>query len=235
MVDQPVGEPVVGWRQRELPPQSSLTGRYCTLERLNLAVHGIDLTNAFHGSPDAAWTYLPYGPFSDRADVTVWLETRAASSDPLFHAIRDSQTGHAAGLASLMRIDPSNGVIEVGHIHFSPSLKQTPAATEAIFLLMGRVFDELGYRRLEWKCDALNTPSRRAAERLGFTYEGTFRQASIVKGRNRDTAWFSMLDREWPQIKRGFEAWLAPVNFDSKHRQRTTLLQARSATAAKLD
>ena len=229
------GEPVQGWVARPLPSGVPLVGRHCRLEPLVPARHGADLADTFASAPDETWAYLPYGPFSDGSAFGRWLDTIAADRDPLFHAIRDSQTGHAAGLASLMRMDPSNGVIEVGHIHFGPRLKQTPAATEAIFLLMGRVFDELGYRRLEWKCDALNTPSRRAAERLGFTYEGTFRQASIVKGRNRDTAWFSMLDREWPQIKRGFEAWLAPVNFDANHRQCTTLIQARSATAEKPD
>ena len=174
-------------------------------------------------APMDAWDFLPYGPFESRSDVKAWIKVVASKSDPLFHTIIDTKTDKPTGLASLMRIDPTNGVIEVGHIHFGPSLKQTPAATEAIFLLMTRVFDELGYRRLEWKCNALNAASRSAALRFGFTYEGTFRQAVIVKGRNRDTAWFSLLDKEWPAAKQNCQRWLDPRNFDESGRQKSSL------------
>jgi RimJ/RimL family protein N-acetyltransferase len=159
------------------------------------------------------WTYLPYGPFNDRADYHAWVEQIAKADDPFFHAIVDRSTKKAIGVASLMRIDPLNGVIEVGHINYSPLLQGTSAATEAMFLLMRRVFDELGYRRYEWKCNSLNGPSRAAALRLGFQYEGLFRQAAVVKGRNRDTAWYSIIDREWPALKRAYQAWLSPDNF----------------------
>jgi RimJ/RimL family protein N-acetyltransferase len=147
----------------------------------------------------------------------------AAGADPMFHAIIDLTTGKPVGVATLMRIDAANGVIETGHLNYSPLLQHQPAATEAMYLLMRRVFDELGYRRYEWKCDSLNAPSRAAAQRLGFKYEGTFRQHMVPKGRNRDTAWFSILDTEWPGLKLGFEQWLAPSNFDAEGRQRRSL------------
>jgi RimJ/RimL family protein N-acetyltransferase len=211
------------WTPRPLPPETPLTGRYCRLERLNEAHHGADLANVFLSAPHTTWDYLPYGPFTKVADFQAWLAGIAAKSDPLFHAIIDAKTGNPVGLASLMRIDPTNGVIEVGHIHFGPALQRTPAATEAITLLMTRVFEELGYRRLEWKCNALNEVSRTAALRLGFTYEGTFRQAVIVKGRNRDTAWFSIIDSDWPAIRAAHDAWLDPTNFDAAGHQRQHL------------
>ena len=149
------------------------------------------------------------------------------SEDPLFHAIVDAETGKAVGIAGYLRIDPGNGVIEVGHLHYSPRLQQTRAATEAMYLLMRRAFDELGYRRYEWKCDSLNAPSRAAALRLGFTFEGIFRKAIVYKGRSRDTAWFSIVDDEWPQVKAGFERWLDPANFDAAGRQRARLAELR--------
>jgi RimJ/RimL family protein N-acetyltransferase len=211
------------WTPRALPSEAPLVGRTCRLERLDVKQHGPALANVLTTAPDATWDYLPYGPFHDAGAFHTWLAGVATKSDPLFHAIIDAKTGMPAGLASLMRIDQANGVIEVGHIHFGPSLKQTPAATQAISLLMRRVFDELGYRRLEWKCNALNQRSRSAAERLGFIYEGTFRQAVIVKGRNRDTAWFSIIDREWPAIKAAHDAWLDPTNFDAAGHQRHRL------------
>ena len=211
------------WTPRSLPSAKPLQGRTCRLERLDPDRHGESLAKVFVSAPAGTWAYLPYGPFTDLPAFTGWLAGVAAKSDPLFHAIIDAKPGKAAGLASLMRIDPANGVIEVGHIHFGPSLKQTPAATEAIFLLMSRVFDELGYRRLEWKCNALNQASRTAALRFGFTYEGTFRQAVIVKGRNRDTAWFSLLDSEWPAVKENFQRWLDPHNFDASGCQKSSL------------
>jgi RimJ/RimL family protein N-acetyltransferase len=168
------------------------------------------------------WTYLFSGPFSSEQEFTGWLETREDSLDPLYFAIVDEVAGRATGLASYLRIEPAHGSIEVGHLAFSPLLQRTRAATEAMYLMMKHAFD-LGYRRYEWKCDALNAASRRAAERLGFTFEGIFRQAVVYKGRNRDTAWYSVIDREWPARAAAFEDWLAPANFDADGRQRRPL------------
>ena len=185
--------------------------------------HAADLHAAFVADTGARdWTYLPYGPFESETAFGDWLSATCLGDDPLFHTIC-APDGKALGLASYLRIDPANGVIEVGHIHFAPTLQRTALATEAMALMMARAFDELGYRRYEWKCDALNAPSRRAAERLGLTYEGTFRQATVVKGRNRDTAWFSILDHEWPALKARMTAWLDPSNFDSAGHQITSL------------
>ncbi len=164
------------------------------------------------------WTYLLREPLPDLKAAQAWIDDCAASTDPQFYTLC-TPDGTPVGIASHLRIDPKNGVIEVGHIHFSPLLQRSPAATEAMYLMMKRAFDALGYRRYEWKCDALNGPSRRAAERLGFTYEGTFRQAVVSKGRNRDTAWFSILDSEWPTLKARLEAWLDPANFDAQGQQ----------------
>ena len=211
------------WTSRPLPSETPMFGRTCRVERLNAGTHSAELYAAFAGADPETSAYLSYGPFANRAAFEAWLEPTAATSDPLFHAIIEAATDKAAGVASLMRIDQANGVIEVGHIHFAPTLKQTPAATEALNLLMARVFDELGYRRLEWKCNAANERSRAAALRLGFTYEGTFRQAAVVKGRNRDTAWFSILDSEWPRLKRGYDAWLNANNFDNWGQQKHSL------------
>jgi RimJ/RimL family protein N-acetyltransferase len=169
------------------------------------------------------WTYLPYGPFERLEAYRAWTDQVAAADDPLFHTIIDGASARAAGVASLMRIDSVNGVIEVGHIKYTPALQRTAAATEAMFLLMRRVFDELGYRRYEWKCDALNAPSRAAATRLGFMFEGIFRQAVVYKGRNRDTAWFSIIDREWPALRSAYERWFAADNLDAQGRQRRSL------------
>jgi len=219
---QPIGDEVPGWEPRPRPPRLALDGRTCRLEPLDPARHGADLHAAF--AADAAggmWTYMPYGPFADEATYLAWAKAAAASDDPLFHAIVDLSTGKAVGVASYLRIDPKNGVVEVGHIAYAPVLQKTVAATEAQFLLMRRTFDELGYRRYEWKCHALNAPSKRAAERYGFTYEGTFRQAAVVKGRNRDTAWFSITDAEWPAVRAGFEAWLDRSNFDDGQQRRS--------------
>jgi RimJ/RimL family protein N-acetyltransferase len=201
-----------------------MEGRFCRIEPLDAARHGADLHAANSEAPDGRdWTYMAYGPFETLSAYQAWAEGAAASPDPMFHAILWRDSGRAVGVASLMRIDPESGVIEVGHIKYSPALQRTPAATEAMFLLMRRVFDELGYRRYEWKCDALNGPSRAAALRLGFQYEGTFRQATIYKGRNRDTAWFSITDKEWPALKPAYERWLSPDNFDDTGRQRERL------------
>jgi len=221
---QPVGEPVPGWTARPRPTRTVMEGRYCRLEPLDAARHAESLfaANALDAS-GGRWTYLPYGPWERLEDYRGWLESMAAGEDPLFFAIVDLERGEATGVASYLRIDPSNGVIEVGHLAYSPLLARTRAATEAMYLMMARAFDELGYRRYEWKCDSHNHPSREAAERLGFSYEGTFRQAVVYKGRNRDNYWLSITDGEWPALKAGFEAWLAPSNFDEAGRQRTRL------------
>jgi len=227
---QPIGRPVPGWTPRPLPPATPMTGRFCRVEPLAPAVHAADLFEA--NREDTAgrnWTYLGYGPFGEPATYRDWLDQAAAGKDPMFHAIVDLATGRAVGVASYLRIDPANGVIEVGHINYSPRLQQKPAATEAMFLMMRRAFDELGYRRYEWKCDDRNQPSRGAAQRLGFTYEGMFRQAVVYKGRNRDSAWFSILDSEWPAVRTAFEHWLAPENFDAEGRQKQSLAALRGA------
>ena len=231
---QPVGRPVAGWEPRPWPPDEPLAGRFCRLERLDPARHAPGLYAADAADTEGrSWTYLPYGPFESPAAHRAWVTRMADEQDPQFHAVVDNDTGAAVGVASLMRIDPAVGCIEVGHIHYSPRLQRTPAATEAMYLLMRRVFAELGYRRYEWKCDALNAPSRRAAERLGFRFEGVFRQATIVKGRNRDTAWYSVIDAEWPVLRDAFEAWLAEENFDESGRQRRSLGELAGAASAR--
>jgi RimJ/RimL family protein N-acetyltransferase len=203
-----------------------MVGRFCTVEPLDPDRHAADLfaANALD-TEGRNWTYLFQEPFRELAPYRAWLEQVAKGDDPLFHTIVDTSTGKAVGVATFMRIDRANGVIEVGNINYSPLLQRKPAATEAMFLMMRRVFDELGYRRYEWKCDSLNAPSRAAALRLGFQYEGLFRQAVIYKARNRDTTWFSIIDSEWPAIKRAYEQWLAPANFDDAGKQRRGLAE----------
>ena len=221
---QPVGPPLPGWKPVPRPPRSAMEGRHCRVEPLDPARHAADLLEAFAEDREGRnFTYLGAGPFADRAAIDAWIAATCLGDDPMFHAIVERATGRALGVAAFMRIEPGPGVIEVGHINFSPRLQRTVAATEAMFLMMRRVFEELGYRRYEWKCDSLNAPSRRAAERLGFTYEGLFRQATVYRGRSRDTAWFSMLDREWPSLRSAYEAWLADANFDAQGRQRASL------------
>jgi RimJ/RimL family protein N-acetyltransferase len=214
------------WQPVPLPDAVTLVGRWATLEPLSYAKHTHDLWNAVV-SQDEVWVYLGDGPYQREEDLAVALETKQSGLAARFFAILPASTSVAAGYASLMRMDAANGVIEVGNVMLSPSLQRTPAATEAMFLMAKYVFDELGYRRYEWKCNALNEPSRRAAERLGFTFEGIFRQHMVIKGQNRDTAWYSMLDSEWPARKQAFEAWLAPENFDSDGRQNKTLASFR--------
>jgi len=226
---QPIGFPVPGWTPRPPPPRTPMDGRACRIEPLALDRHAADLHAANARDRDGRiWTYLPYGPFETLSDYRGWLAADCLGDDPLFHAVIDRRSGKAVGLASYLRIDPGNGVIEVGHINYSPPLQRTVAGTEAMFLMMRRVFDELGYRRYEWKCDALNEPSRRTAERLGFAFEGLFRQATMYKGRNRDTAWYSIIDTEWPAVRQRLRDWLDPANFDRDGRQRRPLA-ARSA------
>lgn len=209
----PLGTPVTGWTPPAAPPHDAMQGRFAVLEPLTPEAHAADLYRSYAGH-DQVWDYLPYGPFPTQAAYRAWVETVAKQPDPQFYAIRDRAGGGWAGVASYLRITPQSGSIEVGHINFGPALQATPAATEAMYLMMRRAF-ETGYRRYEWKCDALNLPSRRAAQRLGFSYEGVFRQATVVKERNRDTAWFAVIDGEWPALRRAFEAWLAPGNFET--------------------
>jgi RimJ/RimL family protein N-acetyltransferase len=224
--DRPLGAEVAPGRAGH-PDRRTLTGRFVTLEPLR-PDHADDLFAVVGGEENAwAWDYMPDGPFDALPDFRDHIARKAASDDPLFFAIVDAKSGKAIGHATLMRIDPANRVIETGNIMFSPAMQRTPGATESMYLLARLVFDDLGYRRYEWKCNALNAPSRRAAERLGFTFEGVFRQHMVVKGRNRDTAWFSMLDSEWPAAKAAFETWLSPDNFDTEGRQRHALAALR--------
>jgi RimJ/RimL family protein N-acetyltransferase len=199
-----------------------------TLEPLDAERHSEDLWQAVQGH-DELWTWLPDGPYNSEADLRRAVEQRQAASSAIFLAIIPAETCEAAGWASYMRMEPAHGVIEVGSILYSPSLQRTVAATEAMYMMASHVFDHLGYRRYEWKCNAENLPSRRAAERLGFTFEGIFRQHMVVKGRSRDSAWYSMLDHEWPTRKRAFEAWLEPANFDDEGKQRRSLNEIAAA------
>lgn len=216
---QPVGASLSGEFPRPLPPHTPLRGRYCALMPVDARAHAAGLHEAYTSAPDdRGWTYLPHGPFPTLAGYREWLQSAQTSRDPLFYTVLGpDQT--PLGTASYLRIAPDTGVIEVGFINFSHLLQGTRASTEAMFLMIAHVFDDLGYRRYEWKCDDLNAPSRRAAQRLGFSYEGTFRQATHYKGRNRDTAWYAILDGEWPAAKAEFQRWLAPANFDTDGRQ----------------
>lgn len=222
-LDQPIGFALPQWNPPKEPAREPMTGRFCHLEPLEVGRHAEELYEA-NGQDEAGrmWTYLPYGPFESLAAYRAWMEDVSSKSDPLFLAIKDGKEGRAVGVASYLRIHPAGGSIEVGHLAYSPLLQQTPAATEAMYLMMKRAFD-LGYRRYEWKCDALNAPSRSAAERLGFQFEGVFRQAMVVKGRNRDTAWYAVIDRDWPELQKAFEQWLDPANFDETGKQRVRL------------
>ena len=229
---QPIGDGVPGWTPRPLPPHASIEGRYCRLEPIDAGRHGSDLFAAHAAAPDGrAWTYLFQEPFTHAEAFRAHLEQQQTSRDPLFFAVVSTATGRAVGSLALMRMDPTHGVIEVGHINHSPLVQRTPAATEALYLLMTLVFDTLGYRRFEWKCDSLNAPSRRAAQRLGFTFEGIFRQAVVYKGRSRDTAWFSIIDPEWPAVRAALVAWLSPDNFASDGTQRMSVADIRSRQA----
>lgn len=221
MTTRDIGEAVPGWVPPPRPGPDVMEGRWARLERLEAGRHGAEV-HAANRASDAIWEYLPYGPFKAEADWRAWAEEVAASQDPYFYAIRDLMTGRAAGVASFLRIAPEAGSIEVGHICLAPELQGTRASTEAMFLMMRWAF-EAGYRRYEWKCDARNLPSRRAAERLGLSFEGVFRQATVVKGRNRDTAWFAAIDKEWGALEAAFEAWLAVGNFGTDGRQRVRL------------
>ena len=216
------------WKPVPRPGPVTLRGRWVTLEPLSAERHAADLWQTVKGH-DELWTWLPDEPCMTESDLRRAVERMQASTDAIFLAILPVATGKAAGWASFMRAEPAHGVVEVGNILLAPSLQRTTAATEAMVLMAGHVFDHLGYRRYEWKCNAKNEPSRRASLRLGFTFEGIFRQHMVVKNRNRDTAWFSMLDREWPARKRVFETWLDPANFDDEGRQRKSLRQITAA------
>src|SRR6185295_15195732 len=215
--------PLPHWKPPALPPREPMEGHWCRLEPLDPNEHAEGLFNALAADSEGiVWTYLAYGPFSSVASYRAWMSDHCLGNDPLFFAIRPRADDKPAGVASYLRIAPASGSIEVGHILYAPCLQRTPAATEAMFLMMNHVF-ELGYRRYEWKCDALNAPSRAAAQRLGLSYEGIFRQARVNKGRDRDTAWYATIDREWPALDRAFQRWLDPENFDADGRQKVAL------------
>jgi RimJ/RimL family protein N-acetyltransferase len=210
------------WTPRPRPSHRAFGCGRVRLEPLDTARHGPDLWQATHASP-ALWDFMGYGPFTDAFAFMGWLADQARATDPLSFAVVDPVIGRALGRIALMEIRPAHGVLEIGHIFFGPALQRTPAATAAIRLLLGHAFDELGYRRVEWKCDARNEASRRAAGRFGFHFEGLFRQHMVVKGKNRDTAWFAMCDDDWPAIRAGFDAWLSDANFDDRNRQKSRL------------
>lgn len=220
---QPIGFPLPDWTLPPFPSREPMQGRYCRLEPLDCDRHSAALFTANAADDDGrSWTYMAYGPFPTLVSYREWMTATCLSDDPLFFAIIDLADSQPVGVASYLRMAPVSGSIEVGHIHYSPALQRTPAATEAMFLLMQRAF-ELGYRRYEWKCDALNAPSRAAAQRLGLSFEGIFRQATVYKNRNRDTAWYAAIDTEWPALREAFQTWLAPSNFDANGQQRTRL------------
>jgi len=220
---QQIGFPLPNWTPPPAPPRKAMEGRYCWLEPLDPDRHAAGLFEANAADADGrSWTYLPYGPFSDLPSYRAWLKASSTSSDPLFFAVITATGGRPVGVASYLRIAPAAGSIEVGHIHYSPLLQRSPAGTEAMYLMMKQAF-ESGYRRYEWKCDALNAASRSAAQRLGLSFEGVFRQATVYKGRNRDTAWYAAIDAEWPALRDAYLAWLDPGNFDGTGRQRARL------------
>lgn len=227
---QPIGDEVPNWTTRPQPENVTLTGRTCLVEPLDPVKHTDELFHAYSQAEDGSdWTYLWVERFDELEPFRQYIEMIASKNDPKFYAVIDLKTRKAVGMYSLYRIDPMNGTIEVGFITFSPLLKQSVQSTEAQYLLMSYCFDTLGYRRYEWKCDSFHAKSRKAALRLGFKFEGVFRNAIVTKGRNRDTAWYSIIDSEWPAIKSAFETWLSPSNFDSKGKQINGLAQIRSS------
>ena len=232
---QPIGFPVNDWQPCEHPRDATMHGSRCRLEPIDSDRHASDLFEAFSLDQDQRnWTYLPYGPFTTEDEFRSWIVSSCINDDPCFFSVIDLATEKAVGVASYLRIEPGVGVIEVGHIHFSPRMQGRPISTEAMFLMMRQVFDAWGYRRYEWKCDALNQPSCAAARRLGFMFEGIFRQATLYKQRNRDTAWYSILDREWPAAKSVFEHWLNAENFDADGGQKSSLSQSMQQALANL-
>ena len=227
--EQAIGFAVPDWKPATPPSREVMSGRFCRLEPLDSARHAAALYSANAlDSAGRSWTYLPYGPFDSLAAYGQWIDHFGAHADPLLFAIIDTTTEQAVGVASYLRIDPASGTIEVGHLNFSPLMQRTPIATEAMWLMMKKAF-ALGFRRYEWKCNALNMPSRSAAQRFGLSFEGIFRQATVVKGHNRDTAWYAAIDQEWPALDEAFRKWLAPANFDEQGRQRVSLSKLTGA------
>lgn len=226
-----MAEDLKNWQPRPRPQRATMEGRYVRLEPLSAARHGDELFEASSVTDaDGRFRYLGEYPPGDRAAFQPWLDKAEASEDPLYFAVIDKATGKVAGRQTFLRIDPANGVIEIGHIYWGPLVSRRPAATEAHYLFMKHIFDDLGYRRWEWKCNNANEPSKRAAHRFGFTPEGVFRQAMVIKGQNRDTAWFSVIDKEWPALKKAYEAWLDPANFDADGQQKRKLEELRPAS-----
>ncbi len=223
--NRPVGPKVDPLPVGNKPDMRPIHGLWMWLEHVSATKHGAALYESFDGKDPNGdiWTYMGYGPWQSFEQFEAWLKEREASRDPWFYAFVNRATGKAVGMGAFMRCDAPNGVIEIGHIWMSPGLQQTREATETIYLMIRHCFDDLGVRRLEWKCDALNEPSRKAALRFGFQYEGIFRQHLIVKGRNRDTAWYAMLDKDWHRVRDSFETWLKPENFDAEGRQKAKL------------
>lgn len=221
MSKRQLGAEVTGWTPPRRPDRAALQGRFVRLEPLDADAHAFDLHAAFQGH-DALWDYMPYGPFASASAYHRWARQRESGEDPRFFVLCDGATGRPGGIASYLRITPEAGSIEVGHICIAPCLQRSLAGTEAMVLMMDWAF-RAGYRRYEWKCNALNLASRRAAQRLGFSFEGVFRNHMVVKGRNRDSAWFSVIDSEWPALAEAFRVWLAPGNFDAAGRQRERL------------
>jgi len=219
---QAIGPDLPSFAPPPAPPRAPIHGELVELQPLDPERHAGSLWQELESLPASHWTYLPYGPFAGLGEFRRWLDRDCQGDDPLFFAIVERASGGVLGLASFLRIQRSSACIEVGHLNFSMRLARHAAATDAMAAMMRRAF-ELGYRRYEWKCDALNAPSRAAALRLGFQFEGVFRQATIYKGRSRDTAWYSVIDREWPVLDRAFRRWLAPDNFDAEGRQRSRL------------
>lgn len=230
--DLQLGAVVAHWTPPPVPARSILQGRHCQLEPLHAATHAqaLHAANALD-TTGANWNFLPYGPFASFEQYREWLGGMEVSADPLFFTVVDPASGAPTGLASYLRIEPRHGCIEIGHLAFSPLLQRTIAATEALYLMIDLAFT-LGYRRCEWKCNALNAASRAAALRLGFRFEGIFHQHQVIKGRNRDTAWFAIVDTQWPALRAAFERWLAPGNFDAQGRQRQRLAELRGSMAA---
>jgi len=229
MIPLPIGT-LVDPAPAPSPARPTLAGRVITIVPLDAVAHAATIYEGTHGSEEKErlWTYMADGPYPDRSSFAAGLQKKASSKDPLFFAILDTKSQMAAGYAAYLRIAPADRVIEVGSIMYTTNLQRTVPATEAMYLMARHVFEDLGYRRYEWKCDALNSPSRRAALRLGFKFEGIFRQHMIIKGRNRDTAWYSMLDNEWPARKTAFEQWLDPSNFDTRQQQKISLSELNS-------
>ena len=224
MNDQTFGKKITNWQGSSIPSKKKIEGIYCKLEILDIEKHSEELFNSFSkDTGNIDWKYLPYGGFQTLNEFKNWLIKNCLDNDPLFYTIIDKHNNYAVGMASYLRIEPSMGCIEVGHIHFSPSMQKKIIGTEAMYLMMCYVFDDLGYRRYEWKCNALNKHSCEAAMRLGFTLEGIFKQHMVVKGRNRDTAWYAIIDEDWKKIKCNFEQWLDKNNFDDEGRQKISL------------